>query len=269
MDLLTYLIIGLGMGLLGGMLGIGGSVIMIPALTFIKGENQHLYQAAAMICNFFVASASMIAHKKANALHKDTLIRLIPAALIGIVGGVMLSNTALFQGNNSYLLARAFGAFLIYVIAYNSYRLFLDIHPNITVVTKPMPPKKIASIFSVCCGAITGLAAGLLGIGAGTVATPLQQVTLKLPLRNAMSNSAVTIVCISWLGAIFKNATLAQHGIHVTESLKIATCVIPGAILGSLIGSHLMHALPKNVVRVLFILVCILAVVKLLTVVPS
>jgi len=286
-EIAVLIIIGLCMGLLGGLLGIGGSVIMIPALTWVYGENQHLYQAAAMICNFFVSASAIFAHRKANAFMKKTLVWLIPAAMAGIAGGVMLSNCSLFEGGNSYLLARAFGAFLVYVVSYNSYRLFLDVHPNITVVPKPMPPKNIAAFLSTCCGAVTGLAAGLLGIGAGTVATPLQQVSLKLPLRNAMSNSAVTIVCISWLGAIYKNCTLSQHEIVLSErlnnalsvipggfpswamSLKIAACVIPGAIIGGVIGGHLMHALPKNIVRGVFIAVCIIAAVKLLTVSPS
>jgi len=37
--------IGVLMGLFGGLLGIGGSVVMIPALVFEVCENQHLYQA--------------------------------------------------------------------------------------------------------------------------------------------------------------------------------------------------------------------------------
>ena len=257
------------MGLLGGMLGIGGSVFMIPALTLVYGENQHLYQAAAMICNFFVSASALIAHRKAEAIVKPVLVWLIPAAIVAILCGVMVSNLTLFEGRNSYLLARAFGLFLVYVVVYNSYRLYLSVHPKIQVVSKPMPEKRIAAVFSIFCGAVTGLAAGLLGIGAGTVATPLQQVTLKLPLRNAMSNSAVTIVSIAWLGAIYKNATLPQHGLEISESLKIAACVIPGAIVGGYWGGHLMHALPKNIVRAIFIGVCILAAVKLLTVSPG
>lgn len=266
MDFILYAMIGLCMGVLGGMLGIGGSVIMIPALTLFKGENQHLYQAAAMICNFFVSAAAMIAHNKARVLDKNILKWLIPAAMVGILCGVLLSNCSLFEGQNSYLLARAFGGFLIYVVLYNSYRLYLSLHPKIENKRKPMPATNIASFFSALCGTVTGLAAGLLGIGAGTVSTPLQQVTLKLPLRNAMSNSAVTIVCISWLGAIYKNTTLANHGLHFTDSFKIAICIIPGAIVGGLVGGHLMHTLPKNIVRAVFILVCIAAAIKLLTV---
>lgn len=266
MDFIALSVIGLCMGLLGGMLGIGGSVFMIPAMTLVFDENQHLYQAAAMICNFFVSTSAMFAHRNAKVFVKGVLIWLIPAAIIGILCGVTLSNCSFFAGAKSYLLARAFGAFLIYVILYNGYHLYRDLHPKIVVVQKAMPRKPIASFFAGLCGAITGLAAGLLGIGAGTVATPLQQVTLNLPLRKAMSNSAVTIVCISWLGAIYKNCTLPQHGLHVADSLKIAVFVIPGAIVGGFIGGHLMHTLPKNLVRAVFILVCIFAAAKLLTV---
>jgi len=269
MDFAVYLVIGLCMGVLGGMLGIGGSIFMIPALTFVYGENQHLYQAAAMICNFFVSAAAMLAHRKADTFVKGVLGWLIPAAIAGIIGGVMLSNAPLFKGRNSYLLARAFGAFLVYVIAYNSYRLYLSVHPKIVETPKLFPPKKLAAFFAAVCGGLTGLAAGLLGIGAGTVSTPLQQVTLKLPMRNAMSNSAVTIVAIAWIGAIYKNATLSQHGLDIFESLKIAACVIPGAIAGGYWGGHLMHALPKNIVRAGFIGICLMAALKLLTVTPG
>jgi len=269
MDLFILILVGLGMGVMGGLLGIGGSLVMIPALTLIYGENQHLYQAAAMICNFFVSASALIAHRKAEAIVRPVLVKLVPAAMIAILCGVALSNLALFEGHNSYLLARAFGLFLVYVVVYNSYRLYLSVHPKIEVVPKPMPEKRIAAFFSMFCGGVTGLAAGLLGIGAGTVATPLQQLTLKLPMRNAMSNSAVTIVSIAWLGAIYKNWTLQQHGIHFIESLKIAICIIPGAIIGGAVGGHLMHALPKNIVRAVFIGVCILAAIKLLTVSPS
>jgi uncharacterized membrane protein YfcA len=268
-DFVVYLVIGVCMGVLGGMLGIGGSVFMIPALTLVYGENQHLYQASAMICNFFVSAAALVAHRKAEAIVKPVLVWLIPAAMIAILCGVMLSNSSLFEGGNSYLLARAFGAFLVYVIAYNSYRLYLSVHPKIVETQKPFPPKKRAAFFAAVCGGLTGLAAGLLGIGAGTVSTPLQQVTLKLPMRSAMSNSAVTIVAIAWIGAIYKNATLPQHGLEISESLKIAACVIPGAILGGYWGGHLMHALPKNIVRAIFIGVCLMAALKLLTVTPG
>ncbi|MHC4836031.1 MAG: TSUP family transporter, partial [Planctomycetota bacterium] len=68
MEIAILIILGVAMGIIGGMLGIGGAVFMIPALTLIFDENQHLYQAAAMICIFFVSGAAMIAHRKAKSV---------------------------------------------------------------------------------------------------------------------------------------------------------------------------------------------------------
>lgn len=268
MEIAILIVIGLCMGVIGGLLGIGGAVFMIPALTFVRGEDQHLYQAAAMICIFFVSSASMIAHHRAKIISKKALLRLVPTAMVGIVAGVALSNSSLFEGANDYILARVFGGFLLYVAIYNSFRLYR----SVTQKEHPEPStaqQESNTSLGWLVGLVTGLGSGLLGIGAGTIATPLQQLFLKRPLREAMSNSAATIVSISWLGAIYKNWTLTQHGLHFTDSLKIAICIIPGAIIGGIIGGHLMHALPKNIVRAVFIGVCIIAAVKLLTVSPS
>ncbi|MHC5146919.1 MAG: sulfite exporter TauE/SafE family protein [Planctomycetota bacterium] len=268
MEIAILIILGVAMGIIGGMLGIGGAVFMIPALTLIFDENQHLYQAAAMICIFFVSGAAMIAHRKAKSVSREILIYLIPTAMAGILGGVALSNSALFEGDRDYILARLFGAFLIYVAFYNIFRLYRSIKQGQNL-KQDEPVKKPNAVLASVCGLMTGTISGLLGIGAGTVATPTQQFFLKRPLREAMSNSAALIVGISWLGAIYKNATLSQHGIHVAESLKIAICIIPGAIIGGYWGGRLMHTLPKNVVRSIFILVCIIAAIKLLAVSPS
>jgi uncharacterized membrane protein YfcA len=266
MDWFWLLATGFGTGLFGGMLGVGGSTVMIPAMTFLYGENQHLYQAAAMICNFFVSAAAIMAHRKAEVFNPTILKWIIPTAMLGTIGGVAMSNLPLFEGDNSYLLARLFGAFLIYVSLYNARRLYRTmVYKDNFAAGEPVSAKK-AAIYAGPSGLLTGLAAGLLGIGAGTVATPLQQVTLKLPLRNAMSNSAAIIVSISWLGAIYKNATLAQHGLEVKESLYLAALLMPGSIIGGYLGGQLMHILPRNIIRSAFILLCIAAAIKLLTV---
>lgn len=268
MSWLYLLLAGLGTGVFGGMLGVGGSTVMIPAMTFLYGENQHLYQAAAMICNFFVSAAAIAAHRKAEVFNTNVLKWMIPTAMLGTIGGVALSNIELFEGRNSYLLARLFGAFLIYVCIYNARRLYRSIvHKEAFAGDGHVTGKKVP-ICSAPSGLLTGLAAGLLGIGAGTVATPLMQLLLRLPLRNAMSNSAVIIVSISWLGAIYKNMTLPQHGLEIKDSLYLAMLLMPGSIIGGYIGGELMHLLPRNIIRSLFILLCVLAAIKLLTVSP-
>ena len=190
-EIATLSVIGLVMGLFGGMLGLGGSVIMIPAMVMVFGENQHLFQASAMICNFLVGASSLAAHWKAQTLTKPVLKFLIPMAIVGILLGVAMSNLPLFEGQNSYLLTRCFGVFLIYVLIYNCWRLF---QPPMLAASDPdghLPQRY--PIAAAITGLATGLGAGLLGIGAGTISTPLQQTLLKAPIKRAMSNSAATI----------------------------------------------------------------------------
>jgi len=268
---MEYLIlagIGILMGLFGGLLGIGGSIVMIPSLVLVfgGGEKQHLYQASAMICNFFVAGAATIAHKKADMLMPEIIRLLIPSSLIGVVLGVMLSNCALFSGTRSYLLTRTFGVFTIYVAVYNAVRLFktstgMADSLDISGVRRSGP-------LTVLTGLLTGVTAGLLGLGGGSVCVPIQQVLLKMPLRNAISNSAATIILMSITGAVVKNATLAQQGLSAAASLSTAAIIIPTAIIGGFTGARLMHVLPKTIVRTVFILLMLLVSYKMLTAGP-
>ena len=65
-ETVTLIIIGLFAGLLGGMLGVGGSIVILPALTEVLGPNQHTYQAAAMVVNFFVVMPAVWQHRRAG-----------------------------------------------------------------------------------------------------------------------------------------------------------------------------------------------------------
>jgi uncharacterized membrane protein YfcA len=267
MDFIIYLLIGLFMGLFGGLLGIGGSVIMIPALVFIYGENQHLYQAAAMFCNFSVGISAAFIHKKANAIMMDVVKWIVPFAIIGVILGVAMSNSSLFAGrDSSYLLARVYGLFMLYVVIYNVLRLRSLIKGSGSFEFSGVRRSgRLASL----CGFLTGLPAGLLGIGGGIVCTPMQQFFLKMPFKRAISNSTATFASIALIGAVYKNMTLGQHGIEIMDSVRIAIGVIPGAIVGAVVGSKYLYSLPKNIVRIVFIVVVGLACYKLLTVAPG
>jgi uncharacterized membrane protein YfcA len=266
MDYVILAAIGIMMGLFGGLLGIGGSVFMIPALVFAFGENQHLYQASAMICNFFVGTTAALVHKKADVLVLDVIKWLVPAAAVGIIIGVAISNSSAFARGKSYLLARIFGTFMIYVVVYNCLKLRRS---GSRVSDYDISKTRRSIPLTILRGLLTGIPAGLLGIGGGTVCVPAQQLFLRMPLKRAISNSAATIASIALIGAFYKNMTLPQHSIDITESLRIAVCGIPCAIVGAFLGSKAMHKLPSNVVRIVFILLCALACYKLLTVAPA
>lgn len=266
MSLIVPGIIGLVAGVLGGLLGIGGSLIIIPALILYfsysaagyRGDDQHLLQAAAMITNVFVAAPSVLAHWKAGAIMRSVVTWLIPSAIAGIVTGVALSNSSMFARENGAYLAMVLSGFLVYVMGYNIYRMLRPPLSSGDEEPPPAAPKKV-----ICVGLVMGVFAGLLGVGGGAICVPIQQVTLKVPLRRAIANSAATIPFASMVGAIHKNLTLAGHGVAISDSLLLAAMLIPTAIVGSYFGGRLTHALPRRVLRVIFVI--FLATVAMLT----
>jgi len=107
MELAIQAMIGFLSGFIGGLLGIGGSVLIIPAFVYYisrttgyTGSEQHLLQAAAMIVNSFVAAPSVIAHCRAQAITRSVVVYLIPTAMIGVLFGVAISNCSMFAKQN-------------------------------------------------------------------------------------------------------------------------------------------------------------------------
>jgi len=266
MDIAVQGMIGLLAGLLGGLLGVGGSIIIIPSLILYLsatesrygGQTQHLLQAAAMLCNFFVATPSVLAHHKAGAIMKPVVVKLIPAALVGIVAGVALSNSGMFACEKGVYLGMGLSLFLVYVVGYNLWWLF-----DKNNLSDGFDSDQTYSSFKVIgVGVVMGLVAGLLGIGGGALCVPAQQVILRIPLRQAIANSATTIMCVSLFGAVYKNATLAAHQIEILSSIQLAVTLIPTAILGSFIGGKLVHLLPRKVLRRVFIIFMAIVALK-------
>jgi len=251
MDVVVLLSIGLCAGLLGGLLGVGGSVVMIPAMTLVFGPSQHLYQGAAMIVNLFVVLPAAIQHRRAGALLLPVVRVMIPTAIIGVLVGVWLSAGWWFAGQYEHYLSKVFGVFLLYVAGYNVYRLFVGQRRTDFTVdqAETIPSWKTAMVV----GFPMGVVAGLLGIGGGSQAVPLQQVFLRLPLRQAIANSTVTIIFVSVIGAAYKNYANCAAGISLSQALTYAGCLIPTAIVGGWIGGRLTHTISRRALRIAFI----------------
>lgn len=265
MEYVLLIVIGLMAGTLGGLLGVGGSVIMIPAMVWIFSifsgapENIHQYQAAAMIVNFLLIGPAAYRHFKAHAVVMKVWKWMAPADLIGIVVGVAISRLAIFTGENQVFMKQAFGLFILYVAAYNAWKLWGPAPEQ-----HEMPENfKVHAPQTMIVGLLMGFASGLLGIGGGALAVPALQVVIRLPLRNAIATSAMTIFSVSWLGAVVKNASLGNDG-TVARSLVLAACLAPTAMIGGYFGGHLTHKLPLKAVRLAFIVLMTAAGIKMM-----
>lgn len=267
-ELVILTVIGLAAGLVGGLLGVGGSIVMIPAMTELLGPDQHLYQAAAMIVNFFVAVPAVYQHRRAGAIDLRTVVRVLPLSLLAVVLGVTLSELHLFAGANEAYLRLLFGLFLLSVASADLYRaLRRDSRRAVTEWTGPADTAMRPSIGWGAAAAVAmpvGFVAGLLGVGGGVLAVPMMRKLLKTPIRTAIANSATFIVGISFVGAIAKNLAVVSNPEEGYKPLALAAILIPTAIGGSLIGSRLTHKLPLRVVKIAFFVLLLVAALRLI-----
>ncbi len=245
LDIAILIVIGLGAGVLGGMLGIGGSVIMIPGMAILFAnrpfDSQHLYQAAAMIVNVAVAIPASLRHHRAGTIRRDIFMRMLWPTLIAIVAGVLLSNLL-----DTGVLRLLFALFLLYIVADNAFKLVRKTADHAEDEMRPTPLRVGAS------GGIMGLVAGLLGVGGGAIAVPLLQLLAKVPLRHAIGVSSGVMVITAAVGAAFKVATVPQHDIPISRPLLLAACLIPTAFIGGRLGAALTHRVPLFWVRIVF-----------------
>ena len=213
-NIAMILLLGLMAGTLGGMLGVGGSVILIPGLLVLFGERR---------------------------------------------AGTQYRTRQIFHGTQGAVwLGRCLALLLVYVIWVNIRRLS-GAAQRAEDETEPL----VSPVRGSIVGGIMGFIAGLTGVGGGAMAVPLQQVILRLPLRNCIANSSVVICASALVGSIYKNATLYQHCFDCLLSLSLALLVAPTCVLGGYLGAILTHKLPVRAIRVAFIGLMLVAIWKM------
>lgn len=264
LEFVLRMLVGLVAGGVGGLAGLGGSIIMIPALAMFWGyddreqrNEHHVYMAAAMCVNVIVALSSSVLHAKKRAARADLLRVLIPTMVLGMIAGVWLSR---FSAGKWSLWA--FAGFIWMYCIYNiisSIRKLPD-YPD----DNPTPsPIKIATV-----GLSVGVISGYLGIGGGILLVPLLSLT-KLPLRHAIAGSAGAMWVASIMGAGMKLYTLPgielSDGTHlrVMDAVWFAIPMGLGALVGAYLGAMLAHKLKLPHLKLAIALILAIASVKM------
>lgn len=110
--MIGYLIAGLLFGVIGGM-GMGGGIILIPALTLIFGLNQHNAQSINLIVFLPMAAAAIVMHIKNRLIDFKKTVWL---SVTGLLGAFLGTNLAILL--NEAFLKKAFGVLLILLALY-------------------------------------------------------------------------------------------------------------------------------------------------------
>ena len=111
MDILFYVLLGLGAGVLSGLIGLGGGFIIVPALVYLFGLTQH--QAQGTTLALLVPPIGLLA---AWTYYKHGHVDLKIAAFICLgffVGGLVGARAAV--GISGEVLRRVFGCALLFL----------------------------------------------------------------------------------------------------------------------------------------------------------
>ncbi len=263
MELIFLIILGLVAGILGGLLGIGGSVIMIPALLFFMPDTSiYLAQATAMTVNPAVAISAAAKHHRNFNVSWKTVWMVLPISVVLISVAAWFSND--IKGD---WLEFAFGLFLLWVLWNQLTSLSKCSDCKIEPQPKPTPTKWDPNLNSLsrcsATGGITGIISGLLGIGGGLIQVPLLNTLCKLPIKKAIGTSSAIMFVTAVAGATFKDISLEHATGEAGKAAITALQIIPGALIGGWLGAKLTRVMPTSIIRVAFAILVVIAACKL------
>ncbi|MCW5938006.1 MAG: sulfite exporter TauE/SafE family protein [Fimbriimonadaceae bacterium] len=118
MEILVLVVTGLAAGVLGGLFGIGGGVVIVPALVFFLGFSQHKAQGTSLVALLAPVGALAVWNywREGQAdIAKGAVI-----AVAFLAGGWLGSKLAL--GLDETTMKRAFSVFLVVLGVYSFFR---------------------------------------------------------------------------------------------------------------------------------------------------
>lgn len=237
------LAIGAGAGLLSGLFGIGGGIVIVPALLALLSMERKLAHGTSLAATLPVAAASLATYAVG-----DNVDWLVAGCLaIGAIFGAVVG-TQLLQIIPKKPLIIIFVA----VILLTAIRLIVT-----DDVMGREPLSWLGAFALVAIGFITGTLSGLLGIGGGVVMVPAMVVLFGMVPVVAKGTSVAVIVPSSLVGTI-RNRTNRNADLRVAFAIGIAGIV--SAVIGSLIAGSIDDAVSNVLFAVLLIIVAILQI---------
>ncbi len=95
----TLLIIGVFAGFLAGMMGVGGGIVMVPALVLMLNYGQHIAQGTSLLCMVPAGGVGAYTHLKLGNVIKELLLGLI----LGIIVGTYIGSNIAYALADAYL----------------------------------------------------------------------------------------------------------------------------------------------------------------------
>lgn len=244
--LLVFLVTGACAGVLAGLFGVGGGLIMVPALAFVlhtSGLDEAIYMQVAIGTSLAVVSAtslsSTLAHHRRGGVAWATLLRFAPGLALGAIAGAYIADT--LSGD---VLRRLVGGGALLVALR---MLFSRANTSQIDQLRATAPELSA------VGVVIGMLSSLVGIGGGSLTVPYLSAR-GLSVHRAVGTAAACGVPIAWAGALgFVLAGWDVTGVPAPHlgyvSLSAFAALAVASVSFAPLGAKLAHALSPVILK--------------------
>ena len=252
-------------GFLGALTGLGGGVVVVPALTVLLGVDIHYAMGASLVSVIATSSGAAAAYVKEGFSNVRIGMFLEIATTLGAVVGAHLTAVVPAAG-----LALIFGL----VLLYSAWHSLKGIRDQIATQPDPVAQKlklagsypsargtvsyhaqRVKSGFSLMFGA--GLLSGLLGIGSGAMKVIAMDQIMRIPFKVSTTTSNFMIGVTA----------AASAGIYLSRGYiepRLAMPVMLGVLAGSLSGARLLMGAKTKALRTVFAAVIAVLAVEMI-----
>lgn len=264
MLIILFFLAGLAAGVISGLLGIGGGIIFVPLLIMhyeAAGYNPTTAAIAAIAnAHFLTLFSGLIASIRQYRLgnfHFKAVLQL------GLLGSIASIGTSYFVVSQPWfdrkVFAIVFSLMIIPLLIDTFFRDKMIKSSNTTV--QENNASKLPFI-----GLLSGSVAAATGLGGGNIMVPFMLSWAKLPAKTAISISQGCIVLMSGSIAVYYLIMHNMQKLNNDIPLVNFNDVLPllaGIIIASGFGVRKSHHLPEKKVKIIFIILFVIAIIRL------
>lgn len=258
-ELILYILLGCGTGVLAGMLGVGGGQIIVPGLIYVfyrQGVSNdalmHVAVGTSLSAIAFTSLSAIYAHHRRGAVLWKVFAQFTPGLLVGALAGAWCAD---------YLRSRTLMIIFGVVLVALALQMLFEFSPK--------PSRALPGGGAMAAtGAGVGWLSALVGIGGGSMIVPFL-VWCNRPLPGAVATAAACGLPVALAGALgfaaagWGNAALPAWSsgyIHWPACFGIAAA----SMLTAPLGARLAHSLPTGTLKRLFSVFLVIAGVRIL-----
>ncbi|MEU5714659.1 sulfite exporter TauE/SafE family protein [Streptomyces sp. NPDC020403] len=224
------LLVGVSLGVLGG----GGSILTVPILVYLAGQDTKEAIATSLFVVGVTSLAALIPHARGRRIRWRTGLLFGGFSMVGAYGG---GRVAEYIPGTVLLVAFAL---MMLATAVAMLRKPREGRSRKRPAPRDLPVKHIA-VEGLVVGAVTGL----VGSGGGFLVVPALAILGGLPMSIAVGTSLLVIAMKSFAG-------LAGHLSGVEIDWRLALTVTAVAVVGSLLGGRVAGRIPQETLRKAF-----------------